>query len=508
MNTPEHDLAHWLVSGGDERLALDLATGLNMYGCGAVPRPDDIAFSSSTASTITASTALAVESFWAELVLKLAGEGHPTEVGEGRLYAQELGRVRQKFRDLMNLPGIEMVMAASGTDIHLFAALLLNRVNGRPLVTFTLMGNETGSAVPKASAGKHFMAQHGEGVTVKVGSEVGHGEGIRNISFSVRQADGALRSEVELEDELSGQMAELIAGGSRCLLIVADVTKTGLIAPGLETVFKLKARFGDALDIMIDACQFRLSAATIQAYLRHNFLVAVTGSKFLSGPVFSGALLCSPQRSADLRHHRLPDGLRDYCTRADWPDGWIAKRHLPEKANWGLLLRWKAALIELEAFASRPDAQVRSIVSAFGAAVQKRLSMDPAFVALETRPIDRSAVCVTQNVDDLRFDELPTIFTFYLCHPVRGDLLTPSETAEVYQALRSGFPRVQLGQPVASGADFSALRLCLSAPLICQACASDTALEDLMAQAMRVLDQVVTTVSEIVTIPQSKPCQA
>ena len=42
-----------LCAGGDERIALIGKTGLNAYGCKPAPRRDVIAFSSSTASSIS-----------------------------------------------------------------------------------------------------------------------------------------------------------------------------------------------------------------------------------------------------------------------------------------------------------------------------------------------------------------------------------------------------------------------------------------------------------------------
>jgi hypothetical protein len=65
--------------------------------------------------------------------------------------------------------------------------------------------------------------------------------------------------------------------------VIGDVTKTGLIAPGLGTVFRLKARYGDRLWIMVDACQLRISPETIRAYLARGMMVAITGSKFMEG---------------------------------------------------------------------------------------------------------------------------------------------------------------------------------------------------------------------------------
>lgn len=59
------------VSGGDERLDCDVVSGLNMYGYGPAPRPSDLAFGSSTASTISAAAFAEVESYYADLVREM-----------------------------------------------------------------------------------------------------------------------------------------------------------------------------------------------------------------------------------------------------------------------------------------------------------------------------------------------------------------------------------------------------------------------------------------------------
>ncbi|MGK3808148.1 hypothetical protein ABI003_14775, partial [Enterococcus faecium] len=57
------DLLHLLVSGGDERLALDPQTGCNMYGYGPRPAASERALSSSTASSISGSAFAAVQHY-------------------------------------------------------------------------------------------------------------------------------------------------------------------------------------------------------------------------------------------------------------------------------------------------------------------------------------------------------------------------------------------------------------------------------------------------------------
>ncbi|KAA0699515.1 hypothetical protein DTW90_09035 [Neorhizobium sp. P12A] len=491
-----------LTSGGDERLDCDPATGLNMYGYGPLPRPQDLAFSSSTASTISAQAFSFVETYYAQLLQDM--ERQPA----ADIYAREMNHIRADLlrllgiRDDLDLSGVEAIMAASGTDIHLFAAAILSRQGGQPLITVTLMGSETGSGVMTAAAGRHFMQRVSSSSSVTKGDEINPGDSTMNTSVAVRNKDGTLRSEDEVEDEVRGVVELARAAGMRSLLVSADVSKTGLIAPGLESVFRLKARFGSMLDVLIDACQFRISAATIRAYLAHEFLVALTGSKFLTGPVFSGALLCPPGLVHSLSLRRLPPTLADYCTRTDWPEGWAAQDILPHRANFGLLLRWKAALFELDRFAAIPVDKVRMVMSAFAEAIGIRLERDEAFEMLDTRPIDRNRLWY--GADPASWDEIPSIFSFYLRNPYSGTILTAAETASVYKDLASGKDAalIRIGQPVSCAADLngqpaSALRICLSAPLIAEASQGSDALQRLISQAMTALDGVAHSAAKL-----------
>ncbi|GAC1043689.1 hypothetical protein [Rhizobium sp. No.120] len=483
-----------LVSGGDERLDCDIVSGLNMYGYGPAPRQSDLAFGSSTASTISASAFAEVESYYADLVREMETES------TAAIYEREIGRVRQDLLRLLDLnhvagqPHVDAILATSGTDIHLFSAALLAGEGERALMTITLMGNETGSGVMTASAGRHFMSRVSSAQTVAKGEELRAGDATRNATIAVRNRDGSLRADSEVEEELRGLIELARAAGLRCLLVVTDVSKTSLLAPSLETVMRLKERFSSVLDIMIDACQFRLSAATIRAYLTHGFMVALTGSKFLAGPIFSGALLCPPEMSQRFKSRSLPAALADYCGKAEWPEDWAARDILPDRANLGLLLRWKAALFELRRFLDLPEDRVITVLSAFADAVSNRLANDPAFEPLQSRPLDRRELWDASSA--LRWDSIPSIFSFYLRNCTDGAMLIATEMAAIYKDLaidRDGVASVRLGQPVRC-ADFgetpaSALRICLSAPLVVAASGSDEALAAVIAQAMLVLDR-------------------
>jgi hypothetical protein len=135
-----------------------------------------------------------------------------------------------------------------------------------------------------------------------------------------------------------------LAAGARCLVHLLDASKTGLAAPSREVLERLRARHGERLAVVVDACQLRLGRDTLRADLARGWMVLLTGSKFAMGPPFAGALLL-PARLADpAGRDPLPEGFGAYFTRPDWPDAWRPlTAALPERPNLGLLLRWRAA---------------------------------------------------------------------------------------------------------------------------------------------------------------------
>lgn len=499
------DVRALLVSGGDERIAIDPATGVNPYGHGPQPAPADIAFSSSTASTISQAAFAAVEQFADALARGIRTDG------ESVVYERECHRIRSRILRLVGCPprsGIEIVLSPSGTDLHLLATLLY-RQPATPLLTLTLEASETGSAVAMAASGSHFIAYPPSGVEVARGGQIA--AGISGATFAVRNADGSLRDERDVEHALDARIAAAVETGHRCLLVVADMSKTGLIAPGLDTMFRLKARYGARLDIFIDACQLRLAPATIRAYLAHGFAVAITGSKFLGGPSFSGAMLCPAPIAARFRNRTLPPTVADYAAAAELPRGWPARRALGDRPNLGLLLRWHAALYEWEALLHVPADRATRTAQAVADAVGRRLRDDPGIVQIASRPIDRRLLGGGSAV---AADCVPTIFPFALrrsgCDRNGIELLTADETAQIYRGVAKASalgPAIRLGQPIACApsatANVSALRLCLSARMIVEASASKDGAARLVADALRALDRVTLASRALSTARQS-----
>ncbi|BAN35462.1 hypothetical protein SCD_n01641 [Sulfuricella denitrificans skB26] len=500
-----------LVEGGDARIALEPDDVLNKYGCQPFPDPDLAAFGSSTASVISAESFAAADKLRHRIFLTAGAES------EAVTYTRELNLIRQELLRLCgvsDLAGIEVVFASSGTDLHLIAAQLAGGTESMPTLIVMVNAAETGSYVPAALAGRHFSSRASLGESVIEGASIFSGSTVEVVTVPIRHDDGTPRATTDVDADFESLVTGAAEMGRRVLLVLVDVSKTGLIAPSPACVSRLQHRLPGTMDVLVDACQFRIAPSTLLAYLKHDFMVALTGSKFVTGPTFSGALLIPPAVALRLRKRPFPPALGAYSTQGDWPQGWDTAGYLENVANFGLLLRWEAALEELRAFRSVPESKAAGFLQAFASAVQDRLTRDLAFEPLPVPELDRHPL-----IEASSWDDIPTIFPFLLFHPETPDGKQPfnrEETAQVYRLLQadlSNHPgsghaginndsarlRCQLGQPVAcgnrNGILVSALRLCVSSRLIVEATSDggrNTAI--VIARAMAALDKIAMLV--------------
>ncbi|MGB8295392.1 MAG: hypothetical protein WCG85_08180 [Polyangia bacterium] len=473
--------------GGDARIACEPASGVNRYGCPPRPQPGVLAYGSSTASPIASAGFAAAEALHRRL-------GYADSIPSARTNpTREFDRVRAELAGLCGVahqPETGIVFAASGTDIHLIVAQLAasGRLAGggaaAPMLVVMTEATETGNGVPAALSGRH----HNERAAL-VGA-VHANEFLAGLTPTAiaevpsRTLEGFPISAAAIDAQVEALVSRAVGAGQRVLLIVGDVSKTGLLAPTPACALKLLHRFSTGVDVLIDACQFRLVPATLCAYLDCGFLVALTGSKFVTGPAFSGALLIPASLARKWRDCPLPAALAAYSARADWPQGWAARESLPQAANLGLLLRWEAALAAMKEFSLLAGANVATFLRTFASAVQARLARDPSFESLAAPPLDRSPVAGGGT-----WDHIPTIFPFLLRRP---DFLSPEATGMVYKALLAR--HIQIGQPVPCGRrqerPVSALRLCTSMRLAVDALSPQgRGTNIVIAETLAVLDQ-------------------
>ena len=430
-----------LTSGGDARIHCD-ANGINKYGCAPTPQTDALSYSSSTASSISTHGYAAAEALYQRIA---------AATDERQCYADENQRIHSELADLCALDTrTHIILGASGTDIHRRVTEML-----QPSCIIMSEAAETGSGIPTALA---------DGGCTEI------------VSIAGRAADGHMRSIAEVDEEVMALAEHAVETNQRLLLVMTDCSKTGLLIPSVSCALALKQRHPDSIDILVDACQFRLANTTIHAYLAQGFLLAITGSKFLAGPAFSSALFVPAQRK-----------LNPVAT---------------DEMNWGLLLRMQAALTELRALRNIPEDAIANFLNRAAHSIEQRLHSDAVLLPLPIRRIDRAPL--TSGAWDMN----TTIFPFLLRHR-SGAWFTREDTTQLYQYLREDMcgheaipsamhgiaaRRCFVGQPVLCGVrdhtPLSALRLNLDARVIVDALSPEgRGADTVIAEALTVLDK-------------------
>ncbi|MBB2191719.1 hypothetical protein HLH34_17435 [Gluconacetobacter azotocaptans] len=395
-----------MAEGGDARLAVDPATGLNHYGCSHRPRPWAVTFASSTASSLSERGFAGAEAARLRLVTDgMVGRG---EAARAALVRDLHARIAAHFH-LADDEGV--VLAPSGTDCELDALVLAALApGGHPVSNILLAPEETGSGVPLAAKGCHFANDTALGAQVRQGGLIdGFPADTMLLSVPLRGPDGALRPDGEVDRDCAVLARQARAAGRHVLLHRLDLSKTGLLAPGMAVLDGLTGWDGPPPDIVVDACQARLDPCRVRDYLDRGWMVMITGSKFFTGPPFCGALLLPARVAARLADGRLPAGLAQYSHRGAWPDC-PAGQVLPVGENIGLALRWSAALAEMTALHAIPRAVVRDRLDRFLTAVERSIDASPDLARLPAPAPVRPPLADA-------WDDRPTILSFFVRDP-------------------------------------------------------------------------------------------
>lgn len=427
-STLDIDLAAALVSGGDSRLRIDPLTGLNKYLCAAYPSPQIVCFSSCTASPISSAGWRAARETYARL------RGDPQRPLQPAALQAEAIATAAALRSALGLDGLaEVLLTPSGTDATLFAIGLLAAETPGQVIT-SIMGEalETGTGVPLAAAGRHFSDFAAGGLTfVQPGTLLqGLPQSMHTLHIPLRSADGEVRPSPLVDADFVRAAAEV---PGRPVVHLIETSKTGLRAPGY---------LPEGPDVIVDACQARVSYSRLRQYLQRGWPVLFTGSKFYGGPAFSGALLFPAARLAALDRRAVPFGLATYCH--DVGSGQPA-------ANLGTILRWQAALAEMQLFAAIDPAVAAERIKTLERRIADWIESTPGVAPAPVGPASDRTDGWPHGIR--AFSVLDT------GNPRRRLGLT--ELRDLYREL--GLGGVLVGQPVGLGSAHGVLRIAIGA---------------------------------------------
>jgi len=490
-----------IAGGGDPRLTIDPVRGVNEYGCGPKPSPQIWNFASSTASSISerayARAGLAREQLMRSTI----------SAGLEAAYDARIEEMREELRAHLQLRTgeVDVVFSPSGTDSQLHALFLARSLLGPALTTIIVGSDQTGSGTAFTARGRHFSTLTASERSVRKDAPI---VGLCGHSVAVPLIDGAAGIMARTDGDLAvlDAIDTAVANGSSVLLQIMDSSKLGWRSPSEACLEEIANRWPDQVRIVVDACQMRLGRRRIRRYLDRGYMVLITGSKFFGGPAFSGALLVPARLSRSLdRGEGIAPGLLDYASRSDWPKQWVALRSpFESRQNLGQWLRWEAALEEIGAYYSVPDAFRALALGTLRARIESLIMLSPSLRLVGSEPRAWSA-------DDEEFAHA-TIFPFAISRD-RGPL-SVDDCRTIYRALAQDLGgviggseadrdvaarRCLVGQPVRveppDAEPTAVLRLCIGARLVTGTWSPDacTASQNLH----RELDRVAGVIAKI-----------
>jgi hypothetical protein len=287
-------------------------------------------------------------------------------------------------------------------------------------------------------------------------------------TLAIRDGEsGAPIDPAVLTETISVRIEQARKKGLDVVLHVLEGSKTGLVAPGIDGVRTLLARFPDGLKVIADFCQMR-PFGDARPYLDLGAAVVATGSKFMGGPAFSGAVI-------------LPVG---------WPVQAVSEALTP-----GTVLRWEAALAESDAY-WRLDPLHRAVgLSRFAQAVREAAADFSEVDVLDDAQPGHILVLRIRDVESdgwMGHKDLERL-NRWLAQDAHALLPSRAQSFEIRLARQ----RCLLGQPVMVG-PHGALRLAINA-------AKTAHLADTPMAAAQLHQDVVTTLSKIALIRRYWP---
>jgi len=417
-----------LMSGGDLRLNIDEFQLLNKYGCRPFPRPEAFTFASSTATSVSNFAFDKTDKARTILIQNSLKKGLKDATKEFSESLKNNLRKALKIND-----ECQIIFSPSGTDSALQIAAITQIVSNKEITHVLVASDETGSGVPAALKGCHFENTSALNYPVKKGDRI---EGFRDvdlIKISLRDEKGVLKSSKQLDEEVFDAISKTNELGKHVVLHAMDQSKLGYQSPSEDMIQSLKSLNNLSMQIIVDGSQLRLDPKDIQNYLNKGYIITITGSKYFTGPPYSGALIVpkSVSKSINSIKSTLPEGLTNYYNHSDWPTAWCCSKNLSEGFNYGSYMRWNAAIVEMDRYYRTPILYRNLGIEMFCNFVEDSIK-DATFL----KPLfEDEAKINTYNSEAFGLRNIRTIFPFFILKD--SSVLSVEEVKKLYTLLNS-----------------------------------------------------------------------
>ncbi|MCD6177194.1 MAG: hypothetical protein J7K29_05110 [Candidatus Cloacimonetes bacterium] len=401
---PTEDL---LMSGGDLRLNIDENDLLNKYGCRPFPRPAAFTFASSTATSVSNYAFDKAEKARTILINRSLSNTIEKATHE---YSELL---KSNLRSALSINNnCQIIFSPSGTDSSLQIAAMAQIISSKEITHVLVGSEETGSGVPAALKGLHFEKTTALGIPITKGDEI---DGFRNVEvaeITFRDENGSLKSSSQIDQEVFDAVFKANKTGRYIVLHAMDQSKLGYQSPSDELIEKINTIENLSMQIIVDGAQLRLDVKDINNYLNKGYILMITGSKYFTGPPYSGALIVpkSVGNAIESVNAILPKGLTEYYNRYDWPAEWACSKQLSNGFNYGTYMRWNAAIVEMKRYFETPILYRNLGVEMFCNFVEESILESPILEQL----FEEHSSSLTYNSDEFGLRTIRTIFPFFI----------------------------------------------------------------------------------------------
>lgn len=417
-----------LMSGGDFRLNIDEIELLNKYGCRPFPRPDAYTFASSTATSISNFSFDKTDKVRSILIQNSLKNGYKkTTIGFSELLKNNLKKIF-KIND-----ECEIIFSPSGTDAALQIAAITQIISDKEITHVLVASDETGSGVPSALKGCHFENNTALNFPAVKGDRIQGFRAIDLIQIPLRDENGGLKSAALLDTEVYNAISKTNEQGRHIVLHVMDQSKLGYQSPSEKLIQSLNKLTNLSMQIIVDASQLRLDPKDIQNYLNKGYIVTITGSKYFTGPPYSGALILpkSVNKSINAIKTKIPEGLTNYYNHSDWPTSWFCSKDLSDGFNYGSNMRWNAAIVEMDRYYKTPilyrNMGIEMFCNFIEDSIKEASFLEPIF-GDETKT-------KSFNSKEFGIRNIRTIFPFFILR--NEEVLSDTQVKKLYSLLNS-----------------------------------------------------------------------
>lgn len=359
---PDDSFSQLITAGGDERL--DVRSQLrNKYYINSLDGQRVFHRASCTCSPLSLRGRVAAEQLYGQL-------------SDGAFERQRRTQV-QRIKQLLNMPGcdrFDVFFAPSGSDLCYYPLLFSRLIYpDRPLFNVITCPEELGSGSLLAFQGRYYCSRNQFGEPVNQHESLDPRLEISTLTFPARDSQGFISDHrQQIEDAIH---AKYVTHAVIANIVIGSKS-------GIENNTSMLATAPEDVLWTADLCQFRASRSLINGLIGMNACVMLTGSKFYHAPPFCGILLVPKTLTARFGNPRqeLVEPFGSIFAATDIPDTLPdLQACLPDYRNYGLLLRWEAALAEMDAFASLDDYAAREQIRRWNAHVLRAMAANPAF---------------------------------------------------------------------------------------------------------------------------------